>query len=53
VHGDGCAYGPYLRVYAECGLIGAYLRDENLNAYIRLPMLNMSILLELPVLVPT
>jgi len=33
--------------------MGAYLRDENLNAYIRLPMLNMSILLELLVLVPT
>lgn len=26
---------------------------ENLNTYIRLPMLNMSILLELLVLVPT
>jgi len=37
---------------AECGLIGAYLsvlsgcRDENLDAYIRMLMLNMSILLE-------
>jgi hypothetical protein len=28
-------------------------KDENLNAYIRLPVLNMSILLELLVLVPT
>src|SRR6478672_10173128 len=36
-----------LRVYAECGLIGANLLDENLNTYIRTPMLNMSIRLEL------
>ena len=42
-----------LRVYAECGLIGAICRDENLNTYIRMPMPNMSIRLELPVPMPT